>query len=333
MFKKIKKFLSVLWSKINKFLVNLWEKIKTVRFPKSWPKIKFSGIKKEKILTISKKVILILLGIYLLGAIVFGILVYKYHSEAKAVKVAVQIYPFPAAWVNGQSIIADKFYEQLKYIRNFSSKSQQDLGNETDLKNQLLSQLIDQKIVLEQAHKNNIKVSKDDIDKAFWKITEQNGGEQEVIKVLKEMYGMNIKQFKAMMKDQLYTEKIQQELIMQVHAKHILIKDETKAKEVLEMVKKGDKSFDDLAKEYSEDTGSKDNGGDLSWFFRGQMVKEFEDVAFKLEPGQINQELVKTEFGYHIIKIEEKKGKIDLSYNDWLTETRNKTKIIKWFKF
>ena len=75
-----------------------------------------------------------------------------------------------------------------------------------------------------------------------------------------------------------------------------------KARSVLERIKKGE-SFEDLAKEYSEDVGSKEKGGDLGWFGKGVMVPEFEKAVFEdLKKGEITPEPVETQFGYHIIK-------------------------------
>jgi peptidyl-prolyl cis-trans isomerase D len=99
----------------------------------------------------------------------------------------------------------------------------------------------------------------------------------------------------------------------QVRASHILLKTEgkddeavkAKAEEILKEVKAG-KDFAALAKKYSEDEASASQGGDLDYFGRGRMVKEFEDKAFELEPGQVS-DLVKTPFGYHIIKVIDKK--------------------------
>ena len=84
-----------------------------------------------------------------------------------------------------------------------------------------------------------------------------------------------------------------------IHCAHILVKTEKEIKSVLERIKKGEK-FSAIAKEISL-CPSKKRGGDLGKFGRGQMVKEFEKAAFALEKGQISG-IVKTQFGYHIIK-------------------------------
>lgn len=89
----------------------------------------------------------------------------------------------------------------------------------------------------------------------------------------------------------------------EVTASHILVEKEETAKEILSKLEAGEK-FEDLAKEYGTD-GTKDAGGSLGTFGRGQMVKEFEDAAFALQPGEISDP-VKTQFGYHIIMVTDK---------------------------
>jgi foldase protein PrsA len=90
----------------------------------------------------------------------------------------------------------------------------------------------------------------------------------------------------------------------EVQARHILVPDLATADKVEAQLKQG-KNFADLAKQYSTDPGSKDKGGDLGWFRRGQMVPAFDKVAFSLPVNAISQP-VKSPFGYHIIQVEGK---------------------------
>lgn len=93
---------------------------------------------------------------------------------------------------------------------------------------------------------------------------------------------------------------------IELRARHILVKTEEEARDVVEKVNRGG-DFAELAKETS--TGpSKTQGGDLGYFTKGQMVKEFEEAAFALKPGDVS-EPVKTQFGWHVIKIEDKRKK------------------------
>jgi peptidyl-prolyl cis-trans isomerase D len=112
----------------------------------------------------------------------------------------------------------------------------------------------------------------------------------------------------------------------QVRARHILLllgeeasAEETeaarlRAEEILEQIREG-ADFAALASELSEDPGSRANGGDLGFFARGQMVKEFADAAFSREPGTVG-ELVKSEYGYHIIRVEEHRDAQQRSFEE-----------------
>ena len=85
-----------------------------------------------------------------------------------------------------------------------------------------------------------------------------------------------------------------------VRASHILVKKHSQALEIISRIREGE-DFSSLAKQ-SSDCPSRKKGGDLGWFGRGQMVKEFENAAFSLSVGAMTTDPVKTEFGYHIIK-------------------------------
>lgn len=86
-------------------------------------------------------------------------------------------------------------------------------------------------------------------------------------------------------------------------ASHILVDNEQTAKEIKAKLDKGAK-FEDLAKEYSKDEGSKTNGGELGYFTKGQLVPEFETKAFSMKKGEVSAP-VKTQFGWHIIRLDD----------------------------
>jgi peptidyl-prolyl cis-trans isomerase C len=92
----------------------------------------------------------------------------------------------------------------------------------------------------------------------------------------------------------------------EVKARHILVASEAEAKAVIEQLKKG-ADFATLAKEKSTDPAAKTSGGDLGWFTKEQMVPEFADAAFKLKKDEISETPVKTQFGWHVIKVEDRR--------------------------
>src|SRR5947209_1856724 len=126
----------------------------------------------------------------------------------------------------------------------------------------------------------------------------------------------NVQVSDDMLKQQYQSNIQQYQVPNRVHVEHILFMTvgkttdaeveeiRKKAEDVLKQIKKGGK-FEDLAKKYSEDPGSKDKGGDLNWITQGQTVPEFEKAAFSLNAGQIS-DLVKSQYGFHIIKVVEK---------------------------
>ena len=112
----------------------------------------------------------------------------------------------------------------------------------------------------------------------------------------------------------------------QVWARHILVKTQSEAVIVLDRLNKGE-DWAAIAADMSLDTSNKDDGGDLGWFSRGRMVKEFEDAAFGLEEGKLSDP-VETQFGWHIIQIIGHKT-FPLSETDY--RTSQETAYTDWF--
>jgi len=127
----------------------------------------------------------------------------------------------------------------------------------------------------------------------------------------------------------------------QIHARHILVETEEEGDAVLASLEEGE-DFADLAAEYSIDTGSKDDGGDLGWFPRGVMVAEFEEAAFGLEIGETS-ELVKTQFGYHVIEMLEREVRElesqflqafqQRAFEEWFVEQQELAEVERFVSF
>ena len=145
---------------------------------------------------------------------------------------------------------------------------------------------------------------------------------------------------------QLYREKVEKAVLDElgvepsqdeVWARHILVTDEAQAQDILNRVNQGE-DWNTLAAEYSTDTTTKDNGGDLGWFARGRMVSEFENAAFSLQAGEVVSKPVKTSFGWHIIQAvgHEERPLDDSTYTQlrsdkfdaWLQALREKSDIV-----
>lgn len=306
--------------KLKNFFINLFYRLK--------PRLEFRWI-----LTF---IIWLILLVYLGFGIYFGREIYFKHSENSKVVFSTKIYPFPAAFVGGNIVWAKEYYQQLSYIRKFSEKTKQAAPAEGELRAQIVNQLIENRLLSWEAAKNGIRVTSRDVDDAFGKIVEQSGGLANVQKTLRDLYDMSEKDFKNLVRDQVIKEKIQDQLIAQVKVSHILVKDEGRANEVAQKAKNNE-DWNQLAKTYSEDIKTRDSGGDLGWLARGNLVidnkqvPEFEDAAFAAKIGEIFGP-VKSQVGFQIGKVAEKKGKIQLSYTNWLNNIKKETKIYTFIK-
>ncbi|MEC2499571.1 peptidylprolyl isomerase PrsA [Bacillus cereus] len=184
-------------------------------------------------------------------------------------------------------ITKEEFYDQMK----------------TQAGKQVLNNMVMEKVLIK-----NYKVEDKDVDKKFDEMKKQYGDQFDTL--LKQQ-GIKEETIKTGVRAQLAQEKAIEKTVTdkelkenykpEIKASHILVKDEATAKKVKEELGQG-KSFEELAKQYSEDTGSKEKGGDLGYFTAGKMVKEFEDAAYKLKKDEVS-EPVKSQFGYHIIKV------------------------------
>lgn len=252
-----------------------------------------------------QKAILLVLALVIVGAV--ALIIFMQHDPAVAV-------------VNGEKIKRSELYTimYMQYGKEF------------------LDDLIVERLILQEGKKRGISVSNEEIDAEIDIIVgEYYMGNEENLKLdlesrgipmdfIRNNFRVNIMLEKIVTGDLEITETEAREYFEenredfdipeQVRARHILVDTEEEALEIISRLENGE-DFAGIAKESSKDTGSKEQGGDLGFFPRGEMVKEFEETAFNLEVGGRSAP-VKTSYGYHVIeKLEHKEGR-EVTYEE-----------------
>ncbi|WP_240545975.1 peptidylprolyl isomerase [Paenibacillus artemisiicola] len=208
--------------------------------------------------------------------------------------------------VNGVSITKDQLYDAMAKLGGA----------------QTMDNLIQDELIKQEADKKNITISDADVDKEIENIKKRFPSEAEFESALQQS-GMSLDDLKAQTPMQLRIRKIlepqaqvtekdvedyfnqnkaQYDQPEEVKASHILVATKEEADAIIKQLE-GGADFAALAKEKSTDTGSKDNGGDLGFFGKGAMDPAFEKAAFALKVGEMTKEPVKSQYGYHIIKV------------------------------
>lgn len=272
---------------------------------------KLAGVQNSGVKFNIRRLILgIVAGIFIIlffGFFVLGFGLYKYDWDNDFTNKMIKIIPFPAVVVNWKPLSYSEYREDFKTLIKFyegqkSVSAESTVPESSEIKKNILDRMIKNELAEQIAKKRyDIKISQQEIDEEFQKMIEQSGSQDQIEKILSEIYGWDSRQFKK---------KVLEPFLFQQKLQEAIAKDaglnpdkEKRAQEILAEVREGKEKFEDLAKKYSEDL-SAEGGGDLGYFGRGVMVKEFEEAAFQLGPGEVS-DLVRTRYGYHIIKVEE----------------------------
>ncbi|MDR0747559.1 MAG: peptidylprolyl isomerase [Helicobacteraceae bacterium] len=231
------------------------------------------------------------------------------------------------ATVNGETITSEDINALLSQGQQPLTYEQ--LGDED--KTKVLNDVIDRRLLSQQARKDGIEKNAD--YKMALKVAEDNLAVNLWIKNMLDKISVSDKDAKAFYNENKARFPEQPE---QVHALHILLDEssEAKAKEIIKELngKKAsarEAAFREIAATSSVDTATAQNGGDLGYFQHKQMVKEFSDAAFALKKGEISKQPVKSNFGYHIIYLVDKRPAGVVPYETVAEQMKNAAKMKK----
>jgi len=261
------------------------------------------------------------------------------------------------AQVNQEQITLDEFNQEFKEVILDTDKEAKGASLK-DLKQACLNQVIERKILVQEARRLGIRVSQEEMNQAIFEIKMDYPGEGFGERL--NLKGMTLEQWKVRLEEQLLAEKMIRsalpyrgeidekevleyyetrrssfQLHQKVRARQIVVADGEEAIQILKRLKKGE-SFEKVAAEKSLGP-EKVNGGDLGYFSRGERPAEF-DRVFEMEVGTIS-EVIKSPYGYHIFKLEEKIEARQIPFAEAksgiiqkLGQKKGEEEFQKWFK-
>jgi parvulin-like peptidyl-prolyl isomerase/ribosomal protein L40E len=239
----------------------------------------------------------LLIAIVVILSVVVVFFKYGYKTKKDVINLPTESEQKYIAMVGNEKITRDTFYWEFKNLPEFARES----FKGKDGKEKFLDELIKKEILYQEAMKKGLDKYPEYLKKVenFKKLTlVENLLEKEIDGKSKKVTEKDVVDYYDKHKEEFCS-------VSQLKAGHILVQTEDEAKKIYENLNKG-ANFDELAKKYSIDIGSAKNGGNLGFFSTGQMDPDFEAAATKLRIGEISQP-VKTKYGYHIIKLTDKK--------------------------
>jgi parvulin-like peptidyl-prolyl isomerase len=304
---------------------------------------------KTDVRSTAMKVAAIVIGLAALVVLVFGVLIYAYKSENRVVKAVAGVVPYPVERVNGRFVsyhdylfevdANERAYQNNAKLNNqpavdFNSKDGKKLL--VQIKQHSLDKLKSDALVAQLASEKHVKVTDKQVNDLINQLYQRYGGKDTLLKTLNQIYGWDINDLRAVVRKQLLAKNLQDKITtdpaVDAQAK-------AKAQDVLKKIKDGG-DFATLAKQYSQASDAA-SGGDLGFFSKGQMPDNVQAAAEALQPDQVS-DVLKTQYGYEIIKVVEKKddGSIHamhiliktVDFNEWFQQQLTKAKTNVYIK-
>ncbi|MFA6526133.1 MAG: peptidylprolyl isomerase [Candidatus Buchananbacteria bacterium] len=250
---------------------------------------------------------IILLAILLFGYVLLGI--YKYGFNDVISNQISKTINLPAGFVNNSSIGVGEYMDNLKSLAQPLAMSREgliDYSGKSDLSDRIFYRLAANKLVAEKLASYNKTITKEELDGQVAQLLKQIGGQAQAEKIINNLYGINFSQFKDFVLIPMLQRSNLQAAIIEDDSLPINIAAKEKANEVLKLAVVSSTDFSILAKQYSDDEASINTGGDLGWVVKGQLDQAWESQIFTAATGTVIGQPIKSGFGYHIVKVEQK---------------------------
>ncbi len=274
-------------------------------FYKQPEKIRRQGSRRFLWLEISGVIILLvaLLAVYVfLGIYKYGLNDAFSYQTAKALNL-------PAGYVGDSSISVTDYLDNYKLLAQPLAQNREglvDYSGKTGISDKIFYLLAADKLISAKLIAYNKPVTRQDIDNQVSSLLKQTGGTAQAEKIIKNLYGLGFDQFRDLVLAPMMQRSNLQVAIINDNSLPITQAAASRANEVLKLALASSTDFNALAKQYSDDEASVNLGGDLGWVVKGQLDQSWENVIFSAPAGSIVSQPIKSGFGFHIVKVEQK---------------------------
>lgn len=246
----------------------------------------------------------VLVLVVLIGGVFFVRNGVKELSTSDTIVSASRVLGMPVARINGEKVLyADYVSDMATLERFYASEPTLEVPSPEQVSDQVLARLVANVLISEIAEEMDVEVTEEDIESAQTELLAQFDDEEMLSEEIMKSYGWSV---------DTYLERVVEPVLLEQKLSEVYVAANSDTEGVLALANSvlerilGGEAFEPLAAEFGSD-GTAVQGGDLGYFPRGAMVPAFEEAAFSLEPGTVSPTLVETQFGYHIIKTEDKR--------------------------
>lgn len=247
--------------------------------------------------------------------------------------------PWPVAIINNKVIWLDELNNQVSLIAKLNQSPQAEAV--------AFNHMLEEKIIQDDLSKNNLAVPKKLIDQQLASLSAEFGTTSAFYDYLNSTYEVTVQQFINFVLEPYLRRVILHDYLSQDAS--AIVQAETKANDLRQKIINESINFETAAREFSDDSLSAPQGGDLGWFSWGTMLPEFESALRQLNPGEISQP-IKTQYGYHLIRLEEINGSVPnfsetstevgsvhashifiqfINFNNWIEQKKNSAFILR----